>query len=481
MGLVVCGARLATSDSSGSRSSSGDVVLGVVGVVAGGLLPFVCVFLAWGVVSRRCYRLAQVPEAVAGRSRVVVWARSVLLPSYELDAEVYPVSKAFSTVVGRTRRPSCVWAGLPVIQPINMMLVAFAHGSLCNIMLIVTGVTMLLVCALCHVLFRPHRIVASNYLQGFAMALNAVVLFIASKLVGDPLNVAALDANSTIAMIQVALSVCRFVHTASYLVYMKLYGGKTLAVVSAADDDGLSDPLSPSAASPDTPITPVFDIRCTLTLLENDLDHEGGSRNGFFKKSDGEGSSTGISQTSSPSSAGPAGSTGSPTLPPSTSSPRTEFVADPAQKSSPSVSHKSMKIQQASIPTTKTPRPLRKDVESDDMNEPLLTVVQRPPKKETKKFIWNPKEYVPMERPYTFLYEEDFTPPEDDMNIPMEDLTASPPDDDAESSESLQLIDDGDDLDSPPLSDPPSEESISSTSSRPSHSGIGESIDTSEL
>ena len=119
MGLVVCGARLATAED-GDR---GDVVLGVVGVIAGAVLPVVCIVLAWSVVSRRCYRLGQVPAAVAGRSGVVVWARSVFLPSYELDAQVYPVSKAFSTVVGRTKRPSCVYAGLSSMQPVVMLLV----------------------------------------------------------------------------------------------------------------------------------------------------------------------------------------------------------------------------------------------------------------------------------------------------------------------------------------------------------------------
>ena len=43
MGLVVCGARLTTGGS--------DVVLGVVGVLAGALLPIMCIGLAWGVVS----------------------------------------------------------------------------------------------------------------------------------------------------------------------------------------------------------------------------------------------------------------------------------------------------------------------------------------------------------------------------------------------------------------------------------------------
>eukprot|EP00658_Telonema_sp_P-2_P061298 TRINITY_DN50010_c0_g1_i1.p1 TRINITY_DN50010_c0_g1~~TRINITY_DN50010_c0_g1_i1.p1 ORF type:complete len:251 (+),score=44.63 TRINITY_DN50010_c0_g1_i1:44-796(+) len=182
----------------GSSRSTSDVPLGALGIVIGAALPLVCVGLAWGVVSRRCYRLVQVPEAVVG-----VWF--VFLPSFELDGEAYPISKAFSTVVGRTRRPSSLWAGLYVIQPVVLMLVIFVEGASCEVFLIIAGTTTMMVGALCHVLFRPHRIVATNYLQGIAMALNAAMLFIASKLTRDPLNVAALDANSTIAMIQVCL------------------------------------------------------------------------------------------------------------------------------------------------------------------------------------------------------------------------------------------------------------------------------------
>ena len=63
--------------------------------------------------------------------------------------------------------------------------------------------------------------------------------------------------------------------------------------------------------------------------------------------------------------------------------------------------------------------------------------------KETKTFVWNPKEYVPMERPYTMLYEEDF-PPSDDVYI--EEMVAASSERISKSnqsvSSSLLLVDD---------------------------------------
>ena len=251
MGFVVCGARLLTAP----EEDGGDVVLGGVGVVVGGVLPGVYVLLAWTVVSRRCYRLAQVPGAVAGRHGAVVWARGTWLPSYELDSAVYPVSRAHSVVVGRTRRASPLWAGLSVIQPVAMLLVVFVQGTSCSVMLIIAGVVLAMLGCV-HAVFRPHRMVGSNYLQAVAMLLNACILFVASSLVRDPLNIPALDSNRAISMLQVGLSVCRLSLSVGSFVYMRLYR-KT--VFARCNEDGvLKDEEDGSLP------TPVFDVRGSL-------------------------------------------------------------------------------------------------------------------------------------------------------------------------------------------------------------------------
>ena len=428
MGLVVCGARLATADGGGA-----DVVLGVVGVVVGAILPAVCVCLARGVVSRRCYRLAQVPDAVAGRHKMVVWARSVFLPSYELDTDVYPVSKAFSTVVGRTRRPSCLWAGLPAMQPVVMLLVVFVRGELCSVFLIVAGVAMLLMGALCHVLFRPHRIVAANYLQGFAMALNAAMLFIASKLVGDPLDTGALGANAAIAMIQVGLSVCRFAHNMCYLGYMRLYEKTTLTVCGA---DGK---LPPSTATTTTTSSltqpaPVFDIQCALCVKphvteEADLSPPPAIVVGVTEDAIADMVPVARSAPSiinvddvdvdgGPPLGGGKASEGSP---PPIATHKTPPPPPPPSSTAAEETPKHLSI-------TPTPLPAASSI-IKKRSKPTPTVSLRSKaKKKTNVFDWNPK-CVPMERPYSMLYEEDFLPSDeqdgDDMNLQMDSLLPS--------------------------------------------------------
>eukprot|EP00658_Telonema_sp_P-2_P013427 TRINITY_DN15083_c0_g1_i5.p1 TRINITY_DN15083_c0_g1~~TRINITY_DN15083_c0_g1_i5.p1 ORF type:complete len:1156 (-),score=46.76 TRINITY_DN15083_c0_g1_i5:105-3422(-) len=221
MGLVVCGGRLVLA------SPTSDKALGAIGVALGICVPFVFMGLAYCVVSRRCYRLAG-KEAGPG----TFWARRILLPEYELDTISIPISKAYSTVVGRSRLLSCFWAGLPLFQPVILAFVIFAQGAVCSSLLIVSGVLMMLVAAVCHIIFRPHRILAANILQGCAMALNAAILMVAAKLVGDPINAGALGANRVISMIQIGLSVLRILHSAGSAGYMFLWGAKVFTRVS---------------------------------------------------------------------------------------------------------------------------------------------------------------------------------------------------------------------------------------------------------
>eukprot|EP00658_Telonema_sp_P-2_P013117 TRINITY_DN14976_c0_g1_i1.p1 TRINITY_DN14976_c0_g1~~TRINITY_DN14976_c0_g1_i1.p1 ORF type:complete len:447 (-),score=32.31 TRINITY_DN14976_c0_g1_i1:250-1590(-) len=402
MGLVVCGARLVTA------TDHADAALGVVGVLTGATLPLVCILLAWGVVSRRCYRLAQMPEAVAGRSKAVVWTRSVFLPSYQLDTTTYPVSRAFSTVVGRTRLPSCLWAGLPVIQPVVMLVVVFAEGGSCNASLVAAGVVVMVVGAVMHVYFRPHRILVANYLQGIAMALNAAILIVASQLVSNPLNVSALQANRGIAMLQVGFSGCRFAHTAGYLLYMRLWAQEVFCV---CEQDGTLL-LTTSA---DAIAKPVFDIRAGCCVSNKEIHKEG-----FIHHHT------------------------APLLPVSTLTTTPAVVVacdDPIPTPT---------VPPGAIATTSTERPKGRDILGSANKKSqgpsyISTLLFSP--KTNKKFtesivssIINSKNgHVPMERPYTLLWEEEVD--DDDIVMPPDTRGSISDDDNDEDDLGVELDD----------------------------------------
>lgn len=118
------------------------------------------------------------------------------------------------------------------------------RGAICDVVLILGGVLLLFIGIVCHIILRPHRVVASNYLQGFGLCLSAAVLIIASKLVSDPLDVSAGDAYRVVTMIQVALSVCRFTHLGISFLYMRLYGSDVFEI---SEPDGAL--LSPSTST----------------------------------------------------------------------------------------------------------------------------------------------------------------------------------------------------------------------------------------
>ena len=382
MGLVVCGARLVTGNS---------LVLGAAGVAAGGALPVVCVALTWGVVSRRCYRLAQTPKAAAGRSGLVVRLRSLLLPSYELDGDAHPVSKAYSAVVGRSRRPSCLWSALPVMQPVVMLLVVFVQGAMCSTSLIVAGVVLLLLGAVCHMLFRPHRILAANHLQGGAMALNAAVLIVASKLVSDPLDLSAVGANRAIAMIQVGLSVSRMAHTVGTVVYMRLFGTAVFQLCDPSYENmvGPDSDDSPTTSLSIPSVAPVFEYispcsqyttnrRKRRVVVEEDL-----------------------------------------------LAPLTPVVVDDPH-------HQQPQPDEEELVSHRSTTPILSDRGSvDDDTPPAPPPASAPPKKKVAKktntqfsesiistVVGNHKGYVPMERPYTMLWESDDDDlDDDDLNL----------------------------------------------------------------
>eukprot|EP00658_Telonema_sp_P-2_P006426 TRINITY_DN12440_c0_g1_i12.p1 TRINITY_DN12440_c0_g1~~TRINITY_DN12440_c0_g1_i12.p1 ORF type:complete len:256 (+),score=37.67 TRINITY_DN12440_c0_g1_i12:193-960(+) len=245
------------------------------------------------------------------------------------------------------------------------------------------------------------------------MALNAAVLFIASKLVGDPLNVVALDANSMIAMLQVAFSACRFAHTVLCVVYMRLYRTRIFALASSVD--GGCRPMTSSTSG----FVPEFNVQCTLCgVLSAGHPTDCGMRSMDYCSGVLEVPLTAIPSTVGGSSK--RSSVGS-LLPPSGSSFPRRIVTNVGVL--------------VEVPNVD----IVEDVGGEDDND---NTTFQPPQGHTgsvattKKFVWNPKEYVPMERPYTMLYEEDFTPPDDESLQLMDDA----------SSNSEQMSVDDDDL-----------------------------------
>ena len=77
-----------------------------------------------------------------------------------------------------------------------------------------------------------------------------------------PLNITALDANATIAMIQVALSVSRCIHTLVYMRYMWLYGA---SILTQCSPDGTL--VSPNDSANKTPCVR-HTVQCVLRVSE---------------------------------------------------------------------------------------------------------------------------------------------------------------------------------------------------------------------
>lgn len=254
MGFVVCGSRLILLSSDAT-----DTALGIIGVGLGATLPLVNICLAWGVISRRCYRIGLTQTARKESTRGGIWLRSVLLPEFELDTSTLPVSKAYSTLVGRSRLVGSVWAAVPVSQPLIMMVVVFVHGAGCSAVLIVAAVCMLLVAGVCHVWFRPHRILVSNYLQSCSMTLNGGMLLAGSKLTTDPQNPSALAATQYIAMAQVALSCVRLCHSVGAFLYMHRFRQASYMLVEPDGHEAvLENPQLPQPPTDDATNYPTF-------------------------------------------------------------------------------------------------------------------------------------------------------------------------------------------------------------------------------
>ena len=245
MGLVVCGARLLLGDT--------DKGLGALGVFVGAILPVVTVTLAYTVLSRRCYRVCQTEEALLAGPKYAVVARSLILPSFTLEDPSLPLSAAFSTVVGYCRRPSCLWAGLPYIQPVVMLLVSFSTQGLCSPTLISSGVFFFTIGAVAFAILQPSHTPILNIHHALSMALNASVLMIASKLVSSPLDATALAANQVVSMLQVGLAILKAVHMVGVVAYFRWIASKD--IFRRCNPDGTLPEVTPE---------PVFDVQGVL-------------------------------------------------------------------------------------------------------------------------------------------------------------------------------------------------------------------------
>ena len=147
----------------------------------------------------------------------------MVFPTSELDLEVFPSSKAFSPQVAIFRLPSPAWCAVPVIQPIILMLCVFASGALCSLVLIFSSMAMLAVGIVCHLMFRPQRVLLSNIVQGLALILNSAMLIISSLLVDDPIHSGYVEASRSIAKVQITVTVLQISHDLGVALYMYVF------------------------------------------------------------------------------------------------------------------------------------------------------------------------------------------------------------------------------------------------------------------
>ena len=216
-GLLTCGVELLQG---GESISAGSGALGAVGVVLGVAPPFVYWWVARGVASRRCYRLA--PTGVLPGGGVGRALCRVLFFRYELDMDVYPMSKCFATVVNKTRRPHWIWAGLPVLLPVVLLLVMLAEGSGCSPLLTAAGAIHLVV-GLVNLWFLPHRQLSSNVLQSLGVLTNGVLLIASGALSRTPDSDGLMSLCRGLSMLQAAISAVRTANTVVCWVINKLF------------------------------------------------------------------------------------------------------------------------------------------------------------------------------------------------------------------------------------------------------------------
>eukprot|EP00658_Telonema_sp_P-2_P021467 TRINITY_DN18549_c0_g1_i3.p2 TRINITY_DN18549_c0_g1~~TRINITY_DN18549_c0_g1_i3.p2 ORF type:complete len:272 (-),score=68.55 TRINITY_DN18549_c0_g1_i3:99-914(-) len=136
--------------------------------------------------------------------------------------DVYPMSKCFATVVNKTRRPHWIWAGLPVVLPVVLLLVMVAEGSGCSPLLTAAG-SMHLVVGLVNLWFLPHRQLSSNVLQSLGILTNGVLLIASAALSRTPDSDGLMSLCRGLSMLQTAISTVRTTNTVVCWVINKLF------------------------------------------------------------------------------------------------------------------------------------------------------------------------------------------------------------------------------------------------------------------
>ena len=293
-GLLTCGVKLLQV---GDAGSGGSIALGVVGVVLGVTPPFLYWWVARGVASRRCYRLAPTGAVPCGRAGRALCR--VLFFRYELDMDVYPMSKCFATVVNKTRRPHWIWAGLPVLSPVVLLLVILAEGNGCSPLLLTAGVVHVCI-GLVWLWFLPQRQLSSNVLQSLGILTNGVLLIASGGLARTPGSEGLIGLCHGLSVLQTCLSTTRTINTAvcwllnkffrqTWLMRVDSYraprdeclGGGWCGNGWAHDDvkgiedpdDGLGNPLASPVPPPDVAF--VFEFRAIGWCADTDPVEEG--------------------------------------------------------------------------------------------------------------------------------------------------------------------------------------------------------------
>ena len=230
-GFVVCGGILVSEQGStlvqgvqtSGLSDVGAVLIGLASILTAIGLPAVSAFLSDRFVSRTCHFLA--PTKAAPQHPAIRMALKIVFPQYELDTAAQPISKAFSALVGRYRRPSCLWSAVTFAPQLVLLLCVLASGSLCAPLYYIAMV-LLIGLGVLHAVMQPNKAFLSNVLQAGALILNGVLIGAYATLTSAPFSTSVGQAVQGLAMAQVGLGMLRSGHSVLMMVF-KLSLGKS--------------------------------------------------------------------------------------------------------------------------------------------------------------------------------------------------------------------------------------------------------------
>ena len=219
-GMMVCGVRLLQGDGYGAL---GGIAIGVAFAH-----PVAALLITEMIIPRRCYRITEElwwlwsnptkfhriasvfytpsPKSPSPKQLAV----RLFLPRCELDGNIAP-SKAFAAFVANTRFPHTFWASFPSLLPLALGIPSLASGSTCTALFgFVAAIYVVFACV--YFILMPHRVIASNWLLGVALLLNALLAILAGLASDQRGGDAALDGYTTVAILQMVVTCLRVIH-----------------------------------------------------------------------------------------------------------------------------------------------------------------------------------------------------------------------------------------------------------------------------